>query len=147
MNIRRGNKNDLESILSIAKRCFDHPWSRILFEADLDINPNAMYWVACDEDDPSGLLGFIGVHNIAGEVSINNIAVAPEAQGRGIASALMDALIGCFEDKDIIGITLEVRVGNEPAVALYEKYGFIEEGRRKAYYKSGEDAIIMWRRK
>lgn len=147
MLIRLGTEKDIESICSVEYCCFDTPWSRILFEADLSGNPNAVYFAAFDDDEPERLLGFVGTHNVAGEINITNVAVLPEARRRGIGSALIGRLTEHFGEADIIGITLEVRAGNAPAIALYEKHGFKTEGRRKNYYRDGEDALIMWRRK
>ena len=51
---------------------------------------------------------------------------------------------GCYKDK-VKYLTLEVRVSNEPAIRLYEKYGFQSLGTRKGYYQdNNEDALIMW---
>ena len=73
-----------------------------------------------------------------------NIAVDPPLQRRGIATALMEALLeraGTEQE-----FTLEVRPTNEPAIRLYEQFGFRRAGTRPRYYHdTGEDALIMWR--
>jgi ribosomal-protein-alanine N-acetyltransferase len=72
-----------------------------------------------------------------------NVAVDPAYRRRGIASRLMHDL---FEraDRDR-PFTLEVRVSNAGAIALYERYGFKHSGIRPRYYNNAEDALIMWR--
>ena len=143
MIIRKGEPADAGSIAKIEEVSIKRPWSIVLIKADLETNANAKYWV-CEEEGQ--VLGFLGVHDIVGEINITNVAVDPASRRKGIANMLMDALIDEYENQDIVGITLEVRASNEPAIKLYEKYGFKSEGIRKAYYSDGEDAIIMWRR-
>jgi len=142
-DIRQADINDIDAICGIEKLCFEYPWSRVLFDADLSENPNALYWLAEEE---GRVLGFIGTHDIAGEINVTNVAVGPDEQNRKIATALVSHMIKYFIGKDIIGITLEVASKNAPAVHLYEKCGFVREGLRKNYYKNGDDAIIMWLR-
>ena len=142
--IRTADKNDTDKILEIERACFEYPWSRILFDADLSDNPHALYFVA--EDKTGEILGFIGTHDIAGEINITNVAVKPEYQNRKIASALIEKTKEHFKGSEIIGITLEVASKNAPAIRVYEAAGFKAEGLRKGYYKNGDDAIIMWLR-
>jgi ribosomal-protein-alanine N-acetyltransferase len=91
------------------------------------------------------VLGYIGAWEIIDEAHITTVAVNPEYKGRGIAKALLVAVLErCYEAK-IKYITLEVRVSNKAAIGLYEKFGFKSLGLRKKYYQNdGEDALIMW---
>ena len=74
------------------------------------------------------------------------MGVREEVRCEGIGSRLMEKLIEKALEKEMTGITLEVRMGNRPAQALYHKYGFKAEGIRKNYYPdTKEDAIIMWK--
>lgn len=145
MIVRKAQLADAGSITKIEQESIPHPWSKVLFDADLK-NPNAIYFVAEDDE----VIGFIGAHDIVGEVNITNVAVAPIHRRKGAADMLMNALIDEIDSrskqKEIIGITLEVRAGNKAAISLYEKYGFKTEGCRKGYYSDGEDALIMWKR-
>ena len=146
MKIRKAEPKDAGSISKIEELSIKRPWSIILIEKDLETNPNASYWVA---EEGGTVQGFIGVHNIVGEINITNVAVHPNYRRRGAADELMKAMKSEFDARkaggdDIVGITLEVRQSNTPAIKLYEKYGFIAEGIRKGYYSDGEDAVIMW---
>ena len=146
MKIRKAEPKDAGSISKIEELSIKRPWSIILIEKDLETNPNASYWVA---EEGGTVQGFIGVHNIVGEINITNVAVHPNYRRRGAADELMKAMKAEFDARkaggdDIVGITLEVRQSNTPAIKLYEKYGFISEGIRKGYYSDGEDAVIMW---
>ena len=81
---------------------------------------------------------------VAGEAQVYNIAIAPEFRREGIGEALLRHMIAKAEDDGCVLVTLEVRGGNEAAMALYKKLGFREVGRRKGYYaKGGEDAVLM----
>ena len=85
---------------------------------------------------------------ICGEGDIDNVAVLPEFRNRGIASALIEGLLQAGRDKGVEEFTLEVRVGNAPAIRVYEKAGFVSEGIRPGFYEDPkEDANIMWIRK
>ena len=75
-----------------------------------------------------------------------NIAVDPEHRGRGIATMLLERLFELTADDARRGYTLEVRVSNASAIALYERLGFESRGVRRGYYTDNrEDALIMWR--
>ena len=78
---------------------------------------------------------------------ISNVAVSPAFRRRGIASALIRALLDRARERNLSFVTLEVRESNAAAIALYEGFGFRPVGRRKNYYDAPkEDAWIMWRR-
>jgi ribosomal-protein-alanine N-acetyltransferase len=91
------------------------------------------------------IVGYAGLWLMTDEAHITTIAVDPEFQGNGIGELL---LLGLIERSVQIGahwLTLEVRVTNRVAQALYEKYTFKEMGLRRRYYSdNGEDAIVMW---
>ena len=75
-----------------------------------------------------------------------NIAVAPEYRKQGIGKALIEALMEYLRQKKVIALLLEVRVSNASAIALYQKMGFEQVGRRPKYYRNPrEDALIMRR--
>ncbi|MCQ2551404.1 MAG: ribosomal protein S18-alanine N-acetyltransferase [Clostridia bacterium] len=138
MIIRKATEKDAESIHLIEEMCFADPWSTASVLEDIKRQERSFYLVAEEEDQ---ILGYVGVWNILGEGHITNVAVRPEARRKHIADQLIDELTKAFEVA-----TLEVRAGNEAAIRLYEKHGFIRIGLRKGYYENnGEDAIIMWR--
>jgi ribosomal-protein-alanine N-acetyltransferase len=79
---------------------------------------------------------------------IMNVAVDPDLQRQGIASALLAALLERVDagGAGAVQLTLEVRPTNAPAIALYRRFGFRAAGVRPRYYQdNGEDALIMWR--
>lgn len=143
INIRPMGENDIDAILAVEQVSFHTPWTRGDFEGELT-NPLAYYLVAENES----VVGYVGSWIIFDECHITNIAVSPEARRQGIGEQLLKTLIADAEEKGVVATTLEVRPSNAPAIALYEKYGFVTEGIRKRYYAdTGEDALIMWRKK
>ena len=88
-----------------------------------------------------------GVRDIMGEGEITNVAVHPDFRGQGIARQMMKHVLQDSLIKGMTAFTLEVRAGNQPAIALYERFGFRTEGIRQAFYEDPvEDALIMWLR-
>jgi ribosomal-protein-alanine N-acetyltransferase len=73
-----------------------------------------------------------------------NLAVSPNHRQQGIGQALIKKLISHLQQSGVIALLLEVRVTNTPAIALYEKMGFVQVGRRPKYYHNPrEDALIL----
>lgn len=94
---------------------------------------------------PAPILGFAGMWIAFDEAHITTIGIDPDARGRGLGELLLVALIDEAFRRHANWLTLEVRVSNTAAQALYQKYGFHEQGRRKRYYSdNNEDALIMW---
>ncbi len=101
-----------------------------------------------DAEDASAIVGFIRgficARAVAGEWEIENVVVAPAERRRGIADALIGELIGRARSDAASAIFLEVRESNLAARRLYEKHGFQETGRRKAYYTGPLDDAIVY---
>lgn len=134
---------DVKALANLDAVCFAAPWSENSFYQEIAENNLALYLIAEEEGT---LAGYAGIWAIVDEGHITNVAVHPGQRGRGIAKALMEALIESCAEEGIYKQTLEVRPSNEAAIRLYEAFGFKEAGRRKGYYEDdGEDALIMWR--
>ena len=140
MMIIRMNESHVKAVAELEKLCFSDPWSENSVASELQ-NKLALWLVAEEE---SALAGYIGSQTCGEESDVMNVAVHPDFRRRGIAEALVNRLV---EELKAIGsqcLTLEVRASNVPAIALYEKMGFAEIGRRKIYYRNPrEDALIM----
>lgn len=90
------------------------------------------------------LTGSVWVQTVLDEGYIGNVAVRPAFRRRGLADALLQALQALGREKELAFLTLEVRAGNTPAIAVYEKNGYVRVGRRPGYYDHPkEDAILM----
>ena len=133
----------IPQIAALERACFSHPWTEEMLQQEL-WNEAAVIIVALREDGV--VLGYAGLQTVLDEGYINNIAVKGQYRRMGVADALLGAFIR-FGEAHLAFLTLEVRASNDKAISLYLKNGFVQEGRRKDYYKDpGEDAIIMTRR-
>lgn len=141
--IRGMIQDDIDQIINIEKVCFSLPWSRESLEKELT---NEIAYYQCAEESGK-IAGYTGMWRILDECHITNIAVLPEYRKRGIGSMLIKKIVEICQSSEIDAITLEVRQSNMPAIKLYEKFGFVVEGKRPNYYvRPIEDALVMWRR-
>ena len=82
--------------------------------------------------------------SLAGDVAdLDRIAVLPEAQGHGLARALLEDLVDRVRDLGPERMLLEVAADNVPAIGLYESFGFDAISTRRRYYPGGVDALVM----
>jgi ribosomal-protein-alanine N-acetyltransferase len=96
------------------------------------------------EERPELIVGVVGVWMMPDEAHIVTIATRGTHRRRGIGEMLLIKAIELAQERGQEAVTLEVRISNGPAIAMYEKYGFLEVGRRKRYYSdNGEDAHIL----
>lgn len=140
--LKMEHKN-IDEILQIEELCYGaHHWSRESFLTELN-NKISSYYCAINNDGKC--LGYTGIWKIVDEAHITNLSVHPNFQNQKIAHfLLLNSIDECYREK-IKYITLEVRVSNEKAIHLYEKFGFKSLGLRKKYYQdNNEDALIMW---
>ncbi|HZO35470.1 MAG TPA: ribosomal protein S18-alanine N-acetyltransferase [Solirubrobacteraceae bacterium] len=142
---------DLPQIVAIERRTFSAPWSLSMFVLELS-KPDGVCLAArlpvagVDAAQPGaeGVAGYLICSRYDIVWHVMNVAVDPAHRRHGIASRLLRELLA------IVGadarLTLEVRISNEGAIALYEAFGFLAAGVRRRYYAdNGEDALIMWR--
>ncbi len=132
---------DLTAVLRIEDAIFDEPWSRRLFEEELAQRTSRAYRAAWVGDR---LVGYAGQMSIDDEAHVNNIGVDPAWQGHRLGTVLMCDLVRTALARGSAHLTLEVLVGNEPAIALYRRFGMAPVGVRPNYYPKGGDALIMW---
>ena len=131
-------------IHAIERKTFSEPWSSCAISQEIE-NKHSICFSAWDTVNRT-VVGYVTMRHIINEGHISNIAVSQKYQQQGIGTMLLTTLIRAAIDCEMIGLTLEVRVSNQAALALYRKHGFVEEGRRKNYYAyPNEDAIIMWK--
>ena len=134
---------DLDSVMEVEQRVYAFPWTRGNFEDALASKHMAQVL----RDPQHLLLGYLVAMPGVDEMHLLNITVRPEAQGRGHARYMLDALAAACRGSVLGQIWLEVRRSNQHALAFYERYGFKEVGRRRAYYPAHhgqrEDAVLM----
>ena len=138
---REMKEEDVPFISRLEEETFSMPWSAASFLQMIE-KEDARYYVA---EEDGKLLGGCGLLLIAGEGNITNVVVTPEARRRGVATGMLNHLLAAGDREGLTAYTLEVRVSNQAAIALYEKLGFVSEGIRPNFYeKPTEDAMIMW---
>ena len=142
--------DDMSECAALEELCFPSFWTEEQFRGTWQQSWFAGYGLF----EEGRLTAYISLSVLAGELEVLNMAVHPEARGRGLSRPLMAfALADTLEGRHLErrGLApegwengvLEVRVGNAPARALYSGLGFIKAGMRKRYYSDGEDALIM----
>ena len=142
VEIRRLGLEHLDAIEEIERRAYPTPWSRSMFASEL-AKPTSICLGAFEGSD---LVGYVINSRYVDAWHVMNVAVDPEHQRRGVATALLERLFELTRDDERRGYTLEVRVSNEDAIGLYEKLGFESRGIRRGYYTDNrEDAVIMWK--
>lgn len=166
---------DVPEVSRVERSCFSNAWPQSAYRRELRNQNNNYYIVLRDYSDsarssnqqsqdhwnalnllpfrrksadvstPAPIIGFAGMWILLDEAHVTTIGVSPDYRGRGLGELL---LLELFEEAMRRGaewVTLEVRVSNDPAQALYSKYGFTRQGIRRRYYSdNGEDAYIMW---
>ena len=142
VQIREMQLDDLEEVMEIENDSFSKPWTETGFFSFL-IRNDTLFLVAEENDS---ICGYCGVVMAADEGDITNVAVAKQCRNQGIGGMLIAELIHRTEEVGVSRLFLEVRVSNQPAIHLYQKMGFEQNGKRKNYYESPvEDALLMMR--
>ncbi len=166
-------QEDIPEVSRVERLCFSNPWPQSAYRRELRNISNNYYVVLWHRpDNPnesirheprsglSGLLpfgrrtdhsstdqivGFGGMWILYDEAHVTTIGVSPDFRGKGLGELILVDLFERAWERNAEWLTLEVRVSNESAQALYYKYGFSRQGLRRRYYSdNGEDAYIMW---
>ena len=135
---------DLDDVMRIERLSYGHPWSRGAFEDSIAGGYQMQRLLA-----GNALLGYFVAMLGVDEVHLLNITVAPAFQRQGWAHVMLDALAIWAQGQRADWLWLEVRVGNQRAIEVYEAQGFARVGLRKKFYPAvnglREDAIVMSR--
>ncbi len=164
---------DIAEVSRVERRCFTNPWPESAYRRELR-NPENNHYIVLrhreaqvsetepmpeqrgrlsllpllrrqDRQTTDPIVGFSGMWILYDESHVTTIGIAPEFRGLGLGEVLLLSLFDEALRRNCQWVTLEVRVSNRPAQALYEKYGFTRQGVRRRYYSdNGEDADIMW---
>ena len=140
VKFRPMNQLDLVPAFAIEKDAYGkEAWTMAQFKEEF-AGKDRMYVVG---EFAGELIAYAGVVNLAGTADVLTITVADGHRRKGIGRELLRRLIDWSRTQKCEAIMLEVRVGNEEAIPLYESFGFIEISRRKDYYGPGKTAIVM----
>jgi ribosomal-protein-alanine N-acetyltransferase len=134
---------DIDDVFALEQAVYPHPWTRGNFADSLDAGYHG--WVL--RDDAGTLAGYFLLMAVVDEAHLLNVAVASARQHAGLGRYLLDKVAACARGLSMESILLEVRPTNQRALQVYRAYGYVEIGRRKAYYPAHngqrEDAIVM----
>lgn len=137
----RMRRRHLRRVLAIEAKVYPRPWSAALFLSEIAQKSTRSYLVARHSGD---VVGYAGMMFAGFEAHVTNIAVDPAWHGHKIGTRLLLTLITEAMARGSESISLEVRVSNTVAQAMYEKFGFSVTGLRKGYYiETNEDALVM----
>lgn len=150
---------DVDEVLALEQSVFPHPWSRANFTdslasgydawvlRDVDVGSDGAGDSDGDGDGRGALHGYYLLMPAVDEAHLLDVAVAPALQGSGLGRYLLDKVAARARGLGMASILLEVRPSNTRALAVYRRYGYVEIGRRRAYYPAHqgqrEDAIVM----
>lgn len=135
---------DLDGILAVEEASFTNPWTRAMYEWELQ--NRSVCHILVVRTPECRVAGFCAFWLVVDEIHINNVAVRPEYRGRGLGTLLMRRVLTEGLRLGASRATLEVRASNEAARRFYEGLGFRATAVRKHYYTNPvEDALILWR--
>lgn len=140
MNIIRAEEKYLPEIMKLENACFAPSWSEqsVLSEFTAE---GADFLLDVDGDE---IMGFCSIRTMYEDAELFQIAVSPEHRRNGLAEKMLNYALDCAKSRGAEKMMLEVRQGNAPAIALYEKLGFTRIALRKNYYEQPvENAVIM----
>ncbi len=135
-------ESDLDEVLAIERESFPSAWSRESYEREVR-NRNSYYFTA---RYGRGLVGYFGMWVVVDEAHITTLAVHPQWRRKGLGRRLLDLVIDVARRQGASRVTLEVREGNGPAIAMYRKSGFETKGILPGYYgDTRENGVVMWK--
>jgi [ribosomal protein S18]-alanine N-acetyltransferase len=146
--------DDLPAVMEMENVSFPSPWSIDTYRREI-VTRNGSYWVVRPTMEKSAnegetgpdvprLLAYAGMWLLGDDAHITTIATHPAWRQRHIGEWLLIQMAGVARSHGIGALTLEVRIHNRPALALYEKLGFVAVGLRRGYYQdTGEDARLL----
>ncbi|MBW3615825.1 MAG: ribosomal protein S18-alanine N-acetyltransferase [Actinobacteria bacterium] len=135
-------RRHLRSVLRIEAQVYPRPWSLSLFLSELALRTSRCYVVARVD---ATVVGYAGMMFACDDAHVTTIAVDPAWRRSKIGTRLLSTLAREAIRAGMRNLTLEVRVSNRGAQAMYEKFGFAPAGIRRNYYvESNEDALVMW---
>ena len=135
-------RRHLRAVLHIEAQVYPRPWSLSLFMSELALRSSRLYTVARVD---GVVVGYAGLMLSGEDAHVTTLAVDPQWHRRGVASRLLALMARAAVERGARHLTLEVRVSNRAAQALYRKFGFCPAGIRRNYYvETREDALVMW---
>lgn len=139
MIAKRIEAPDLAPIAALEQECFTHPWSETALSL---LCSDTAFGFVCYDGDTAVAYG--GMLTVLDEGQVTNIATSPAYRQRGLGATVLAAMLAHARERGLVSVTLEVRESNVPAIALYQKLGFVKLGMRKNFYtQPTENAFVM----
>lgn len=137
--IRAMGLEDVPAVLGLEREVFPEPWSEQIFRDELS-QANRVYLTA---EDDAGICAYGGVMLIGEDAHVTTLAVSARTRRTRMGTRMMLRLVHAALAAGARHLTLEVRLSNDAARALYQRFGLAPVGLRKNYYRT-EDALVMW---
>jgi ribosomal-protein-alanine N-acetyltransferase len=139
--VRTLGQADLAALVALQPLCFDPPWSEAMLLARLEHPRGLNLGIFSDE----ALAGFVLISRLFDEAQVLQVGVDPQQQRSGLAHRLLQRALDELAGAGVERVMLEVRESNLPAMGLYLKLGFVEDGRRAGYYPTtaGQEAAVL----
>jgi [ribosomal protein S18]-alanine N-acetyltransferase len=141
--LRQMTHADLDQVVALESALFgEEAWTRQMLAEELALQPASRHYLVAVEN--GRITGYAGLLGVGSQGDVLTMAVASDHWGRGIGSALLEALLDEAARRGYTEVFLEVRTDNDRAQRLYRRYDFTEIGIRRGYYQpSGTDALVM----
>lgn len=139
IEIKKMTNEHLNQIKNILEEQFDEFWNANVLASELE-NPLSDYIVALEDGE---VVGYAGLWQPIDEGHVTNIVTKKDKRGNHIGTKMLEEIINIAKNKKLKCVTLEVNEHNQTAIKLYQKYNFVEVGKRTKYYNNQDDAIIM----
>jgi [ribosomal protein S18]-alanine N-acetyltransferase len=136
-------RKHVSSLLPIERASYPRPWTEGVFLSEVErAAAGDRYYLVARVGRQ--VVGYAGLMFALDEAHVTNVAVDPEHRRRHVGTRLLAELVAEALRRSCTAMTLEVRVSNEAAQALYREFGFVPAGVRQRYYENVEDAMVMW---
>lgn len=146
INIKTLTEKELDQVLELDSICFGGLWSLEGYKREIESPNSCLLILTKNHEENEKVIGLGCFWAILEEAHLTILAIHPDFQGQKLGSLLLNKLLDEAQKRNLERATLEVGENNHKAINLYKKFGFMEAGRRKKYYKkTGEDALILWK--
>jgi ribosomal-protein-alanine N-acetyltransferase len=147
IKIKPLTEEELTDVLELDNLCFGGLWSLDGYKKEIESPNSCLLILTINIEESEKIIGLGCFWAILDEAHLTILAIHPDFQGQGLGKLLLGKLLEEAENKNLERATLEVGENNNKALNLYQQFGFKEAGRRKKYYKkTGEDALILWKK-
>jgi ribosomal-protein-alanine N-acetyltransferase len=138
----RMRRRHLPAVLRIEHGAHPKPWTFGVFTSEL-AQGDSRYYVVLRSEGKVAAYG--GLMFVVDEAHVTNLAVSAKLRRQGLGTRALAHLAREGTRRGCTAMTLEVRMGNLDAQALYRRFGFVTAGVRRNYYpETHEDALVMW---